>query len=141
MRLDYQEPARCGVSDNHRAHWGEGRRLDFFGADRAKIVYDALGALRAKIGHSEFGRQRGLSQEGWQLRVVDFPMFEFDEEAQRYVAAHHPFTSPKDGHEDHLATDPAQAMAKAYDMVLNGWKWAADRFVSTVKTCKAGVSR
>ena len=97
--------------------------LIFFGADRAKIVYDALGALRAKIGHSEFGRARGLSQEGWQpLWVVDFPMFEFDEEAQRYVAAHHPFTSPKDGHEDHLATDPAQAMAKAYDMVLNGWE-------------------
>ena len=64
-----------------------------------------------------------MSQEGWQpLWVVDFPMFEFDEEAQRYVAAHHPFTSPKDGHEDHLATDPAQAMAKAYDMVLNGWE-------------------
>jgi aspartyl-tRNA synthetase len=79
--------------------------------------------LRAKIGHSEFGRTRGLSQEGWQpLWVVDFPMFEFDEEAQRYVAAHHPFTSPKDGHEDHLATDPARAMAKAYDMVLNGWE-------------------
>jgi aspartyl-tRNA synthetase len=54
--------------------------------------------------------------------VVDFPMFEFDEEAQRYVAAHHPFTSPKDGHENRLAADPAGALAKAYDMVLNGWE-------------------
>ena len=97
--------------------------LIFFGADRAKIVYDALGALRNKIGHSEFGRARGLASEGWQpLWVVDFPMFEFDEEAQRYVAAHHPFTSPKDGHEDYLSTDPAQALAKAYDLVLNGWE-------------------
>ena len=97
--------------------------LIFFGADRAKIVYDALGALRVKIGHSEFGRARGLFSAGWQpVWVVDFPMFEFDEETQRYAAAHHPFTSPKDGHEDHLATDPARALAKAYDMVLNGWE-------------------
>ena len=97
--------------------------LIFFGADRAKVVYDALGALRVKIGHSEFGRSRGLSKEQWRpLWVVDFPMFEFDEEAQRYVAAHHPFTSPKDGHEDHLATDPGRAIAKAYDLVLNGWE-------------------
>jgi aspartyl-tRNA synthetase len=97
--------------------------LIFFGADRAKVVYDALGALRAKIGHSEFGVKHGLVTDGWRpLWVVDFPMFEFDEEAQRYVAAHHPFTSPKDGHEDRLAADPAVAVAKAYDMVLNGWE-------------------
>jgi aspartyl-tRNA synthetase len=95
----------------------------FFGADRAKVVYDSLGALRTKIGHSEFGRARGLSAEGWKpLWVIDFPMFEYDEEANRYVAAHHPFTSPKDGHEDYLATDPASALAKAYDMALNGWE-------------------
>jgi aspartyl-tRNA synthetase len=97
--------------------------LIFFGADRTKIVYDALGALRIKIGHSEFGRAHGLSAEGWKpLWVIDFPMFEFDEEAQRYVAAHHPFTSPKDGHEDYLATEPSKALAKAYDMALNGWE-------------------
>jgi aspartyl-tRNA synthetase len=97
--------------------------LIFFGADRAKVVYDALGALRIKIGHSEFGRAHGLSVEGWKpLWVIDFPMFEFDEEAQRYVAAHHPFTSPKDGHEDYLATEPSKALAKAYDMALNGWE-------------------
>jgi aspartyl-tRNA synthetase len=95
----------------------------FFGADRAKIVYDSLGALRTKIGHSEFGRAHGLSSEGWKpLWVIDFPMFEFDEEESRYVAAHHPFTSPKDGHEDFLATDPSKALAKAYDMALNGWE-------------------
>ncbi len=95
--------------------------LIFFGADRAKIVADALGALRVKIGHSEFGRKHGLSAEGWKpLWVIDFPSFEYDEENQRYVAAHHPFTSPKDGHEDYLATDPARCKAKAYDMVLNG---------------------
>lgn len=97
--------------------------LLFFGADRAKVVNDAIGALRVKIGHSEFGRQNGLFEAGWKpLWVVDFPMFEYDEEAGRYTAAHHPFTSPKDGHEDLLATDPGQALSKAYDMVINGWE-------------------
>ncbi|MGB2817135.1 MAG: aspartate--tRNA ligase [Burkholderiaceae bacterium] len=95
----------------------------FFCADRAKVVYDSLGALRTKIGHSEFGRAHGLASDGWKpLWVIDFPMFEYDEEANRYVAAHHPFTSPKQGHEDYLATDPAKALAKAYDMALNGWE-------------------
>ena len=97
--------------------------LIFFGADRAKVVNDAIGALRVKIGHSEFGRANGLFDNVWKpLWVVDFPMFEYDEEADRYVAAHHPFTSPKDGHEDLLDTDPSKAIAKAYDMVLNGWE-------------------
>ena len=97
--------------------------LIFFGADRAKVVNDAIGALRVKIGHSEFGKTHGLFDAVWKpLWVVDFPMFEYDEEADRYVAAHHPFTSPKDGHEDLLTTDPSQAIAKAYDMVLNGWE-------------------
>ncbi|HEX7810693.1 MAG TPA: aspartate--tRNA ligase [Burkholderiales bacterium] len=97
--------------------------LIFFGADKAKIVNDALGALRVKIGHSDFGRQNGLLKGDWEiLWVVDFPMFEFDEEAQRYNAAHHPFTSPKDGDEDWLETDPSRCRAKAYDMVLNGWE-------------------
>ena len=97
--------------------------LIFFGADRAKVVNDAIGALRVKIGHSEFGRANGLFESVWKpLWVVDFPMFEYDEEADRYVAAHHPFTSPKDGHEDLLDTDPSKAIAKAYDMVLNGWE-------------------
>ncbi len=95
--------------------------LVFFGADRAKIVADSLGALRLKIGHSDFGRKHGLSAPGWQpLWVIDFPSFEYDEEEGRYVAAHHPFTSPKDGHEEWLETDPSRCRAKAYDMVLNG---------------------
>ena len=95
----------------------------FFGADREKVVNDAIGALRVKIGHSEFGKKAGLFTGGWRpLWVVDFPMFEYDEEDDRYVAAHHPFTSPKDGHEDFLETDPSKAYAKAYDMVLNGWE-------------------
>jgi len=95
----------------------------FFGADREKVVNDAIGALRIKIGHSEFGKTTGLFTAGWQpLWVVDFPMFEYDEEDGRYTAAHHPFTSPKDGHEDFLASDPSKAFAKAYDMVLNGWE-------------------
>ncbi|MVW71360.1 MULTISPECIES: aspartate--tRNA ligase [unclassified Bordetella] len=95
----------------------------FFGADRAKVVNDALGALRVKIGHSEFGKKHGLASSDWKpLWVVDFPMFEYDEEEGRYTAAHHPFTSPKDGHEDFLETDPSKAYAKAYDMVLNGWE-------------------
>ncbi len=97
--------------------------LIFFGADKTKVVNDAIGALRIKIGHSDFGKEQGLVEAGWKpLWVVDFPMFEYDEEDQRYTAAHHPFTSPKDGHEDLLETDPGKAFAKAYDMVLNGWE-------------------
>jgi aspartyl-tRNA synthetase len=95
----------------------------FFAADRAKVVNDSLGALRLKIGHSEFGKANGLVESGWKpLWVVDFPMFEYDEEDNRYVAAHHPFTSPKDEHLEYLETDPARCLAKAYDMVLNGWE-------------------
>jgi aspartyl-tRNA synthetase len=95
----------------------------FFGADREKVVNDSIGALRVKIGHSDFAKQTGLFTPGWRpLWVVDFPMFEYDEEEGRYTAAHHPFTSPKDGHEDFLETDPGKAYAKAYDMVLNGWE-------------------
>ncbi|MBF6615693.1 aspartate--tRNA ligase [Pollutimonas thiosulfatoxidans] len=106
--------ARCGAQSGD---------LIFFGADKIKVVNDAIGALRVKIGHSEFGREHGLFEDGWQpLWVVDFPMFEYDEEEGRYFAAHHPFTSPKDGHEDYLETDPSRALAKAYDMVLNGWE-------------------
>ena len=95
----------------------------FFGADKAKVVNDAIGALRIKIGHSEFGKQHGLFDDRWApLWVVDFPMFEFDDEANRWNAMHHPFTSPKDGHENYMDTDPSQCVAKAYDMVLNGWE-------------------
>ncbi|MDD5332143.1 MAG: aspartate--tRNA ligase [Rhodoferax sp.] len=97
--------------------------LIFFGADKAKIVNDAIGALRIKIGHSEFGRKTGLFQDGWRpMWVVDFPMFEFDEEAQRYTATHHPFTAPKEGHEDWMATAPEKCISQGYDMVLNGWE-------------------
>ena len=97
--------------------------LIFFGADKAKIVNDAIGALRIKIGHSEFGKNNGLFEKGWApLWVVDFPMFEFDEEAQRYTATHHPFTAPKDGHEDWMVTAPEKCISKGYDMVLNGWE-------------------
>lgn len=95
--------------------------LIFFGADKAKVVNDAIGALRVKVGHSEFGRAKGLAHGDWEpLWVIDFPMFEYDEEAQRWSAMHHPFTSPKDGHEDWLETDPGRCIAKAYDVVLNG---------------------
>ena len=91
----------------------------FFGADKAKVVNEALGALRLKVGH-EKGHVDGRA---WApLWVVDFPMFEHDEENDRWVALHHPFTSPKDGHEDMLATNPGACLSKAYDMVLNGWE-------------------
>ena len=97
--------------------------LLLFGADRAKVVNDAIGALRVRIGHSEFGRRTGLLEEGWKpLWVIDFPMFEFDEEAGRWTAVHHPFTAPKDGHEDFMQNEPGRCLAKAYDMVLNGWE-------------------
>ena len=90
--------------------------LIFFGADRAKIVNDALGALRTRLGHD-----KGMAKPGWKpLWVVDFPMFEWDEGEKRWSAMHHPFTAPKDGHEDFLASDPGKAISKGYDMVLNG---------------------
>ncbi len=97
--------------------------LIFFGADKAKIVNDAIGALRVKIGHSDFGRKGGLFDEDWRpLWVVDFPMFEHDEDENRWNALHHPFTAPKAGHEEFISTAPGKAIAQAYDMVLNGWE-------------------
>jgi aspartyl-tRNA synthetase len=95
----------------------------FFGADKAKVVNDAIGALRIKIGHSEFAKKSGIFEDRWApLWVVDFPMFEYDEDENRWNAVHHPFTAPKDGHEDYMDTDPGRCIAKAYDMVLNGWE-------------------
>ncbi|MGH8727773.1 MAG: aspartate--tRNA ligase [Burkholderiales bacterium] len=92
--------------------------LIFFGADREKVVSEALGALRTKIGH-----ERGLAESGWKpLWVEDFPMFAWSEEHRRWQAMHHPFTAPQDGHEDLLASKPESALSKAYDMVLNGWE-------------------
>ncbi len=92
--------------------------LIFFGADKAKIVNDSLSALREKIGHG-----KGYAEQGWKpLWVTDFPMFEWNEEEKRWDPLHHPFTSPKDGHEAFLDSDPSKAHAKAYDMVLNGWE-------------------
>jgi aspartyl-tRNA synthetase len=95
----------------------------FFGADKAKVVNDAIGALRLKIGHSAWARENGLMEQAWQpMWVVDFPMFDYDDDAARWVACHHPFTSPKDEHLNYLETDPGKCLAKAYDMVLNGWE-------------------
>ncbi|MCM2297547.1 aspartate--tRNA ligase [Rhodoferax sp.] len=97
--------------------------LLFFGADKEKIVNDAIGALRIKIGHSAFGKKNGLFEDRWApLWVVDFPMFEYDEESDRWMAVHHPFTAPKDGHEDYMVTAPEKCISKGYDMVLNGWE-------------------
>ena len=90
--------------------------LIFFGADKAKIVNEALGALRVKLGHD-----RGLLEHGWKpLWVVDFPMFEYDEGEKRWVALHHPFTAPKTEHVELLASNPGACLSRAYDMVLNG---------------------
>ena len=86
--------------------------LIFFAADRDKIVNDALGALRAKVGHD-----RGFAEAGWRpLWVVDFPMFEYDDEKKSWAARHHPFTAPKDGHEERFSDRPGEAIAKAYDV-------------------------
>ena len=106
--------ARTGAQDGD---------LIFFGADKIKIVNDAMGALRIKIGYSEFGKKNGLFEKAWRpMWVVDFPMFEFDEEAKRYSAVHHPFTAPKEGHEDWMVTAPEKCISQGYDMVLNGWE-------------------
>jgi aspartyl-tRNA synthetase len=95
----------------------------FFGADKAKVVNDSIGALRLKIGHSAWAKENGLMEQTWQpMWVVDFPMFDYDDDAARWVACHHPFTSPKDEHLKYLETDPGKCLAKAYDMVLNGWE-------------------
>ena len=102
------------------AHNGD---ILFFGADKAKVVNDAIGALRIKIGHSDFAKKTGIFEDRWApMWVVDFPMFELDEDEGRWNAVHHPFTAPKDGHEDYMDTDPGRCIAKAYDMVLNGWE-------------------
>jgi aspartyl-tRNA synthetase len=94
----------------------------FFGADRKKVVNDAMGALRAKIG-VQHGAELGFFEAGFKpVWVVDFPCYEYDEENKRYVAAHHPFTSPKDDHWPLLDTDPSQVLAKAYDVAMNGWE-------------------
>jgi aspartyl-tRNA synthetase len=92
--------------------------LIFFGADREKIVNDALGALRQKVG-----KEHGFLREGWQpVWIEAFPMFEYDDDAKRWNACHHPFTSPKDDDLPYLHTDPGRVRAKAYDLALNGWE-------------------
>jgi aspartyl-tRNA synthetase len=107
------DAAIAGILERTRAETGD---LIFFGADKAKVVNDALGALRLQVG-----RDLGLVEEGWRpLWVVDFPMFEWDADAKRWTAMHHPFTSPVDPDPAALASDPKNAAARAYDMVLNG---------------------
>ena len=107
------EAAVKGILERTGADDGD---LVFFGADRAKVVNDALGALRLKVGDD-----LKLATPGWQpLWVLDFPMFEYDEEAKRWVAMHHPFTSPQNPDADALKASPGSALAQAYDMVLNG---------------------
>ena len=91
----------------------------FFGADKKNTVNEAIGALREKIGHDK----NHLTTEKWSpLWVVDFPMFDYDEDGKRWNALHHPFTAPKDGHESLLENDPGKCLSKAYDMVINGWE-------------------
>jgi aspartyl-tRNA synthetase len=110
------EPALKAIIERTGAQNGD---IVFFGADKAKVVNEALGALRTKVGH-EKGH---LDGRAWApLWVVDFPMFEHDEENERWAALHHPFTAPKDGHEDLLTSNPGACLSKAYDMVLNGWE-------------------
>lgn len=89
-----------------------------FGADKAKVVNESMGALRLKLGH-----EKGLAKGEWKpLWVIDFPMFEYDEGMGKYMPAHHAFTAPKDEHVEMLTTHPEKCLAKAYDMVLNGWE-------------------
>lgn len=109
----------------------------FFGADKAKVVNEAIGALRIKIGH-ERGEAGGYFVKAWRpLWVADFPMFEYDEDDDRWTACHHPFTSPKPGHEDLMETNPGACLARAYDMVLNGWEIGG----GSVRIHRAGCAR
>jgi len=104
------------IAEIMRRTGAEDGDLVFFGADRAKVVNEALGALRVKLGHD-----RGLVEHGWRpLWVVDFPMFEWDEEEKRWYSLHHPFTAPKEAHLELLHTDPGACHSRAYDLVLNG---------------------
>ena len=91
----------------------------FFGADKAKVVNDALGALRNKIGHDKNHTNGKAWEPVW---VVDFPMFEYDDDSKRWNACHHPFTAPKDEHVELLESDPGKCLSKAYDLALNGWE-------------------
>ena len=110
------ENALRTIIDRTNAQSGD---LIFFGADKTKVVNDALGALRGKIGHEK----NYLNGQTWApVWIVDFPMFEYSEEDKRWTACHHPFTAPKDGHEALLESNPAACLAKAYDLALNGWE-------------------
>jgi aspartyl-tRNA synthetase len=107
------DKAIAGILERTSAGDGD---LIFFGADSGKVVSDALGALRLKVGHD-----LKLSSSGWRpLWVVDFPMFEYDPDAKRWAAMHHPFTSPVNLDYAALSASPGEALAKAYDLVLNG---------------------
>ena len=107
------DAAVAGLLERTGAQTGD---LVFFGADKAKIVNDALGALRLKIG-----QDLGMVETGWRpLWVMDFPMFEWDADGKRWAAMHHPFTSPVNDDAAALKADPGGALARAYDMVLNG---------------------
>jgi len=109
------DAAIAGILERTGATTGD---LVFFGADRAQVVNDALGALRIKVGHD-----LGLVEQRWRpLWVVDFPMFEWDAEAKRWAAMHHPFTSPVTDDAAALKSDPGGALARAYDFVLNGYE-------------------
>jgi aspartyl-tRNA synthetase len=107
------DEAIAGIVERTGAQTGD---IIFFGADKARIVNDALGALRVRIGHD-----RGLVAEGWApLWIIDFPMFEKDPQTKRWNALHHPFTAPSVNDADALRADPGNALSRAYDMVLNG---------------------
>jgi aspartyl-tRNA synthetase len=107
------EETVSGILERTGARSGD---LIFFGADKARIVNDALGALRVKVGED-----RGLVAEGWApLWVVDFPMFEKDAASKRWTALHHPFTAPSIDDPEALRANPGEALSRAYDMVLNG---------------------
>ena len=107
------DEAIAGIIERSGAESGD---LIFFGADKASVVNESLGALRIRLGHD-----RGLVEEGWRfLWVVDFPMFEHDERENRWNALHHPFTAPATENPDELEADPGNTLSRAYDMVLNG---------------------
>jgi aspartyl-tRNA synthetase len=137
-----QEPARRGAGEIIARTGARNGDLIFFGADKAKVVNDAIGALRVKIGHSEFGRKHGLFEDKWApLWVVDFPMFEYDDDGQALERRAPPVHGAQGRPRGLMTPTPAPAWPRPTTWCSTAGRSAAARCVSTAPTCRARCSR